>query len=191
MPTVSKSPTLPNLDNTAQIQQTMQVWRNNLRRTLAIAPAPQPPANFRVTSARGGLQLIWSPTRNVRAQATTLGQGSQVNGPDGYEILVSKSGTFTHDLEVYSLNDNTQTTFFYPTPAPTSISVRMHTTAGTAANPQSIFGPDTATLRHTSIDSTDKVTKSITKVDVGTSDVVRAAARRGRYQNQYLNKTYS
>lgn len=187
----TKLSSIPLINSPAQLQQQMQVWRQALSRTVKVASPPPAPLNFRATNAKGGILLQWSPiVPNLPTPVRILGEATTATGPDGYEILASASGDFVSDVQVYSLNDVTQTQFFVPTTGKTKLSFRMHSTAGNPYTPQSTFGADTATVTHTSIDTTDSTTKPTTIRDTGTSDRTRAASNQGRYANQYLNKTY-
>lgn len=185
----SKLASIPLINSPAQLQQMIQVWRQALSRTVKVAPSPPPPLNFRVTNARGGLLLQWgqaSPTTKSRV----LGEATTQTGPDGYEILASRSGDFVSDVEVFSLNDITQTQHFYSTGGGAAkCSFKIHTTAGNPYTPNSTFGPDSGTIRHTSLDASDVSSRPTTVHDNTTSDVTRAKARLGRYASQYL-KTY-
>lgn len=186
----SKLASIPLINSPAQLQQMMQVWRQALSRTVKVASAPPAPLNFRATSQRGGILLRWGRT-NPLNKAKLLGEATTQTGPDGYEILISKSGDFVSDVTVVSINDVTQTSYFFPVSgAPTKYSFKIHSTAGTPYTPNSAFGPDSGTVQATSIDSTDTTTKPKTTYDLVTNDGTRAQARLGRYSNQYL-RTYS
>lgn len=169
------------------MESMLAVWRHSLGRTLKQATPAPPPLNFTATSVRGGIQLNWGLTNPI-ATKNVLGSATSPSGPDGYQILISKNGSFTDDVQIVQISDLTQTQYFHSTGgAVTALSFKIQSTSGTQSSPQSKSGPPTGSIRHTSIDSTDVVTKSTVVRDNVTSDTVRATARRGSYTNPNLS----
>lgn len=183
----SKISSIPTITSSAQLEQMMQVWKVSLGRVLKQAVPAPPPHNFVATSVRGGIQLTWGLTNPI-SKKNPLGVGITPSGPgpDGYEILISQDGSF-HNPQVVSVKAVTQTSYFYPVGgSPQSFSFRIHSTSGTASLAQAKTGPDSGTVRHTSIDPSDVITKSTSIRDHATSDAIRATARLGRYTNSFL-----
>lgn len=144
-------------------------WQNQLTPVVSTAlPAPTP-QNFSVTSARSGLQLSWSPIPNNTSV-------------DGFEIVRSQDGSFTDDLKVIPISGAQQSSYFDSLGGSAATAhYRIRATSGTAANPQSVRGPDSGVVSHTSIDSGDTTTKPSTKFDQFTTDATRSQARKGNY----------
>jgi hypothetical protein len=168
--------------NAHDIEASLQGWKNKLQRAVKNSlPAP-PPYNFAVTSVRGGLKLTWSP---VQTPADT-----SLGSPDGYEILKSPSGTFTDDIQVIPIK--AAGVFSYLDSIDGSakrVSYRIRTTAGTPSRPQSMRGPESGVVAHTSIDSNDTKSTPTTVVDNFTTSKTRAAARFGNYGPESAYRT--
>ena len=148
------------------IETILANWQAQLANLISTTPPKVTPSNFAVSNQRGGMALSWSP----------------VPDGDGYEILKSANGSFTDDLQVLPIKDPSQCSFFDGTGgSATSVSYRIRTTSGTAANPQSQRGPESGPIRHTSIDSTDTVAQPSVRYDVSTTDATRSLARKGNY----------
>ncbi|HZQ17097.1 MAG TPA: hypothetical protein VFA90_00130 [Terriglobales bacterium] len=163
------------------VVDTLAHWKAKLSPVVKNSlPAPTP-YNFSVTSARGGLKLSWSPVQTP--SDTALGS------PDGYEILKSASGTFTDDLEVIPITNAAQSSYFDSTVGATRFSYRIRTTSGTRANPQSMRGPESGIVSHTSIDVNDTRTASTTLADRYTTSKTRSLARFGNYGLESAYKT--
>src|SRR5271166_7009306 len=115
-------------------------WQTQLANLISTTPPKATPSNFTVSNQRGGMSLAWSP----------MAEG------DGYEILKSADGSFTNDLQIIPIKDPSQCSYFDGTGGTaSSVSYRIRTTSGTAANPQSQRGPESGPIRHTSIAVTD------------------------------------
>lgn len=168
--------------NTQDIAGTLENWKNKLTPVVKNSlPAPTP-YNFAVTSSRGGLQLNWSP---VQTPADTA-----LGSPDGYEILKSPNGSFTDDLQIISIRGANQSSYFDSTNGNAlTCHYRIRTTSGTASNPQSMRGPESGTVAHTSIDSNDTNTVPTTIFDNFTTSKTRSNARLGNYGPQSAFKT--
>lgn len=157
---------LPTVSPNQPLEQTLANWRTQLNPLVENATPQATPLNFGVTSARGGLNLTWSP----------------VTGGDGYEILKSANGSFTDDLQIIPIKDINQTKFFDPLGGNAqSASYRIRTTSGTRANPQSQRGPESGPVVHTSIDASDTKSVPTTILDSFTTDKTRSMARKGNY----------
>lgn len=169
-----KRRSLPTVSKGADATAILQNWRSKLNETIKRSlPAPTP-LNFAVTNVRGGLKLSWAPVQTPADKA--------LGSPDGYEILKSPSGTFTDDLEIISVPGAGQASYFDSTNGQAkACHYRIRTTAGTSSSPQSVRGPESGVIGHTSIDSTDTATVSISKFDQFTTAKTRGRARFGNY----------
>lgn len=150
---------------------TMATWRNTLAPFIKRPLPPAVPQNFQVTNAKGGLSLSWAPVQRT----------SPSHGPDGFELLRSVDGSFTGDIQIIPIKDPQQTSYFDAFGSPTSASYRIRATAGSQTSPQSVYGPHSGVLRHTSLDPTDAASNPSTVNDNFTNDRVRATARFGNY----------
>jgi hypothetical protein len=160
---------LPTAAPNQDVNQTLANWQAQLNPSVRGA-APQPtPHNFQVTSGRGGLTLQWGPVDSS-------------SGADGYEILKSANGSFTDDLQIISVKNVNQSSFFDSLGGKaTKASYRIRTTSGTPQNPQSQRGPESGVIHHTSIDAADTRSVPSTVLDNYTTDATRAGARNGNY----------
>lgn len=184
----NKAANIPVVTSQAQLEQMLATWRNTLNRIVKAAlPAPQP-QNFAVTQARGGLSLSWSKVDTFGVvNHGTIGTTGSGGASDGYELLISKNGSFVDDVTSVKIRDVNQINYFHPVSGgPARYFFKIHTTSGTTHDPQSIHGPYSGTISHVSLDSTDTTTKATTKRDNYTTDQNRANARFGRYVN-YAN----
>lgn len=168
--------------NSGDTSATLQNWKAKLGRAVKNSlPAPAP-YNFAVTSARGGLKITWSP---VQTPADTA-----LGSPDGYELLRSANGTFTDDLQVIPIKDIGQSAYFDSTNGNSqTVSYRIRTTAGTSSNPQSMRGPESGVVAHTSIDANDTKSRPTTVLDNYTTSKIRSLARKGNYGLQSAYRT--
>lgn len=182
MPLNYRGQGIPVIHSYAELLPHLQKWRTTLNRLARSVPPPPPPFNFAATSARGGIVLTWAKVQSITTGKTGLGRGTNPYGVDGYEILVSKSGDFVTDLIVVQITHADQLTYTLPVPsAPVTYHFKIHSTAGTDANPHSVIGPDTAMIQAASLDPNDTTTVPTTTRDTTTSDFLRATARFGRY----------
>lgn len=149
----------------------LTVIRNILAPIVKRALPPSVPQNFQVTNTKGGLKLSWAPLQRT----------SPSHGPDGYELLRSVDGSFTGDIQVIPIRDPQQTSYFDSFGSPTSASYRIRATAGSSSSPQSVRGPHSGVIRHTSLDPTDATSNSTTVNDNYTNDHVRSQSRFGNY----------
>ena len=164
-----KRASLPTISGTQNPINSLINWQQQLAPAVTNAlPAPTP-QNFGVTNSRGGLQLTWSPIPNN-------------DSVDGFEILKSQNGSFTDDLQVIPVSGGQQSSFFDSMGGGAQTAhYRIRATSGTASNPQSVRGPDSGVVSHTSIDSGDTTTKPSTRFDQFTTDATRSQARKGNY----------
>lgn len=150
----------------------LAVWRSFLAPLVKRALPPPTPRNFQATNVRGGIQISWSPL-----QRPQVGRP----GPDGYELLRSVDGSFTGDVQVLPINNHQQTSFFDPFGTPTTVHYRIRATSGTVNNPQSLRGPESGVIRHTSLDPSDNSSRPTTRHDNYTNEKVSSMARFGNY----------
>lgn len=171
---------IPVITDTRDLTSLLANWQNTIKQVLRVPTPPPCPQNFRALPIRGAIRLTWAPVN----PAPTKGQLGQTGvGSDGYEILRSPSGDFTSDLTIIPMRDINQTQFDDPVGgAPTTVSYRIHTTAGTPRQAHAVAGPDSGTVKATSIDATDTATVGVIVQDNFTTDVTRATARLGRYR---------
>jgi len=161
-----KPRSLPTSTPTVDINQTLSNWQTQLRPLVQNVAPQATPQNFSVTNSRGGVTLNWSP----------------VAGADGYEILRSLNGSFSDDLQIISVNNPNQSSYFDSLGGNAqTASYRIRTTSGTGSNPQSARGPESGPVKHTSIDAADTKSVPVTVFDNATTDSTRANARRGNY----------
>ena len=161
-----KSRSLPTSTPTQDINQTLANWQTQLQPLIQNVAPQATPQNFSITNSRGGLTLNWSP----------------VAGADGYEILKSVNGSFTDDLQILSVKNANQSSFFDSLGGNSqTVHYRIRTTSGTAANPQSQRGPESGPIKHTSIDASDTKSTPVTFFDTATTDITRSGARLGNY----------
>lgn len=149
----------------------LTIFRNVLAPIVKRALPPSVPQNFQVTNTKGGLKLSWAPLQRT----------SPSHGPDGFELLRSVDGSFTGDIQVIPIRDPQQTSYFDSFGSPTSASYRIRATAGSSSSPQSVRGPHSGVIRHTSLDPTDATSNSTTVNDNYTNDHVRSQSRFGNY----------
>lgn len=150
----------------------LAVWRSFLAPLVKRALPPPTPRNFQATNVRGGIQISWSPL-----QRPQVGKP----GPDGYELLRSVDGSFTGDVQVLPINNHQQTSFFDPFGTPTTVHYRIRATSGTSTNPQSLRGPESGVIKHTSLDPSDNSSSPTTRHDNYTNEKVSSMARFGNY----------
>lgn len=150
----------------------LAVWQNALTPILKKALPPATPTNFQATNVRGGIQISWSPL-----QRNDIGKP----GPDGYEILRSVDGSFTGDVQIIPVKNAQQTNYFDPFGSATTAHYRIRATAGSASSPQAQRGPESGTVRHTSLDPSDSKSFSTTVRDNFTTDKTASNARFGNY----------
>lgn len=150
---------------------TMANWRALLMPLVKRPLPPSVPLNFQVTNARGGLSLSWAPVQRT----------SPSHGPDGFELLRSVDGSFTGDVQIIPIKNPQQTAYFDSFGSPTTVSYRIRATAGSSTSPQSVRGPHSGVVRHTSLDPTDATSVSTTQADQYTNERVRSQARFGNY----------
>jgi hypothetical protein len=161
-----KARSLPTSTPTQDINQTLANWQTQLQPLIQNVAPQATPQNFSITNSRGGLTLNWSP----------------VNGADGYEILRSANGSFTDDLQIISVKNANQSSYFDSLGGNAQTAhYRIRTTSGTAANPQSQRGPESGPVKHTSIDASDTKSVPVTMFDVMTTDATRSNSRLGNY----------
>lgn len=149
----------------------LAAWSSLLRPLITRALPPPPPQNFRLTNARGGLSLTWSPVQRTSVH----------HGPDGYEILRSLDGTFTGDVQHIPVKNIAQTSYFDAFSTPTVAHYRILCTAGSNSNPQSARGPHSGALSHLSLDPSDTASTPTTRLDTYADNHVRSTARFGNY----------
>lgn len=172
--------TIPVVADERNLTTFLANWQNTIKQVIRTVTPPPCPQNFRALGVRGAIRLTWSPV-NPGITRGQLGQGGI--GADGYEILRSLSGDFTSDLVVIPLRDVNQTQYDDPVGgAATTASYRIHATAGTPRQSHAVAGPDSGTVRTTSIDATDTTTVGTMVHDKFTTDTTRATARIGRYK---------
>lgn len=172
--------TIPVVSDVRDLTSFLANWQNTMKQIVRTTTPPPCPQNFRVTGMRGAIRLTWAAV-NPGTTKGQLGQGGI--GADGYEILKSESGDFVTDLVVIPLRDANQTQYDDPVGgAVVTASYRIHATAGTPRQAHAVTGPDSGTVRTSSIDATDTVTVPTTVHDNYTTDLTRAIARLGRYK---------
>jgi hypothetical protein len=167
LPFSAKRPrSLPTYVGTQDLATVLANWQTQLAPGVQNVAPQATPLNFSITNSRGGLTINWSP----------------VTGGDGYEILKSATGSFADDLQVIPVKNVNQSSYFDSMGGNAqSATYRIRTTSGTASNPQSQRGPESGTIRHTSIDASDTKSIPTTIFDTFTTDKTRALARIGNY----------
>ena len=147
-------PTISNLSDPAQ-----QIL---LQRALTFATktplAPAPPLNFAVTSKQGGNYLTW------------LAMNKPGNPADGYIVEISTNGDFSTGAQQVTLKGANNNAYFDTVPtaqgaAPGIRFYRLHCTAGTISQPQSVISSPSGVIASTAISPNDTTTAPSSKVD--------------------------
>jgi hypothetical protein len=147
-------PTISNLSDPVQ----QAVWQRALTKATKPPVTPPVPLNFMVTSKQGGNYLTW------------LAMKQAGNAADGYILEISTNGDFSAGAQTVILKGAENTAYFDTVPTaqgatPQTRYYRVHCTAGTIAQPQSVTGRPTGVISSTAISPNDTTTAPTSNVD--------------------------
>lgn len=163
------SNSLPTIMRGVDIPRLLKTWQTKLAQAVQQQiNSPRAPWNFKATSARGGIQLAWSP----------------VDGADGYQIIRSSSGDLSNPDATYNLPGQQQNSYFDALPTSQSVPTlkkyyKIRATSGTSSNPQTVFGVFSGIVSQTSIATNDTTTAPVSTPDTTLTDGLQTGAGRG------------
>ena len=147
-------PTISNLSDPAQ----QILLQRALLKATKTPVTPPVPLNFAVTSKQGGNYLTW------------LAMNKPGNPADGYIVEISTNGDFSTGTTAVTLKGAENSAYFDTVPtaqgaAPAIRYYRVHCTAGTISQPQSVTGRASGVISSTAISPNDTTTAPASKVD--------------------------
>jgi hypothetical protein len=158
IPTISSSPELA-------------LWYQQVKNIGKKPLSPRIPWNFTVVNKQGGNYLTWQ----------------QVDGADGYRVDISTNGDFSTGIQTVTLKGNANTAYFDTVPTsggatPAARQYRVRATSGTASDPQTVDGLNSAVISSTAIAPSDTTTAPTTTIDSTTSQNNQARTGGGNYR---------
>lgn len=147
-------PTISNLSDPAQ----QHILQRALIKATKTPVAPPIPLNFQVTNKQGGNYLTW------------MAMNRPGNPADGYIVEISTNGDFSTGAIAVTLKGAENSAYFDTVPtaqgaAPAIRYYRVHCTAGTISQPQSVTGRSSGVISSTAISPNDTTTPPTPKID--------------------------